>query len=128
MIKTILILEDNLLVLSKLLEQLGILEYEISQEFSLIILTTAQQVQDYINSNPKAHFDVIILDRSCKTGGTFHILDFDRFGPEKIISISSARGNNNDALERGVKTAVLKDYNDIEKFTLDVVKEIKLLL
>jgi len=51
--KTILILEDNLKVLSKLLDKLFELEQNQPYELSTIVLTNHQQVEDYINTNPK---------------------------------------------------------------------------
>ena len=60
--KTILILEDNLQVLSKLLERLYKLEGDQPNELSVIVLTNGQQVQDYINTNPKASFDISLID------------------------------------------------------------------
>ena len=69
LIKKILILEDNLLILSKILAKLEIVEQDQPYLLSLVILTDSQQVEDYINNNPKANnFDIIILDRDCKLG------------------------------------------------------------
>ena len=65
-IKSILILEDNLKVLSKILDKLYVLEGDQPFEFSVMALTTSLQVEEYINSNPKANFDIILLDRDCK--------------------------------------------------------------
>ncbi len=87
--KTILILEDNLKVLSKLLDKLYTLEGSQPNELSLIVLTNGQQVQDYINSNPKAEFDIALLDFDDKLGRSFHALEIEKFGAEKIIGISS---------------------------------------
>ena len=72
--KTILILEDNLKVLSKLLDKLYTLEGDQPNELSVIVLTNGQQVQDYINSNPKAEFDIALLDFDDKLGRSFHTL------------------------------------------------------
>ena len=94
--KSILILEDNLKVLSKILDRLFVLEGDQSFELCVMILTTSSQVEDYINSNPKAKFDIILLDRDCKIGGSFHVLDIERFGKEKIIGISSIEEFNNE--------------------------------
>ena len=49
--KTILILEDNLPTLSKLLEKLAVLEDDQPYDFSLIVLTSHKQVEKYINSD-----------------------------------------------------------------------------
>lgn len=124
-IKKLLILEDNLLVLSKLLAELELLEQDQPYSFSLIILTDYQQVEDYINNNPKANFDIIILDRDCKLNGSFHNLNFERFGVEKVISISSVPEYNEDVRKRGVTKIVLKDIYDYDKFAKDVIDVVK---
>lgn len=126
--KTILILEDNLGVLSKLLDRLYKLEQDQPNELNLIILTSYKQVEDYINTNPKAHFDIVLLDRDCKLGKSFHILDIERFGADKIISISSVPEWNKDAEKRGIRRVILKDYAALDDFADKVVKEIEVML
>lgn len=123
--KEILILEDNLHVLSVLLEKLYKLEGDQSNELSIMVLTNTEQVQTYVNSNAKANFDIIILDRDCKLNKSFHILDIERFGAEKVISISTVPEYNQEARKRGVKRIVLKDLKDIDEFARKVVKEVE---
>lgn len=123
--KTILILEDNLKVLSKILDRLSVLEQDQPYEFSVIVLTTHLQVEDYVNNNTNATFDIILLDRDCKLNESFHILDIERFGADKVISISSIEEYNNEAKERGVKRVVLKDLQHIDEFAEKVVKEVE---
>lgn len=123
--KTILILEDNLQVLSKLLDRLYKLEGEQPNELSIIVLTNGQQVQDYINSNPKASFDIALIDYDDKLGRTFHILEIERFGAEKIIGISSVPKWNLEAEKRGVKRLILKDYAKLDEFADEVTKEVE---
>lgn len=125
LIKRILILEDNLLVLSKLLANLELLEQDQPYSLSLVILTDFQQVEDYINNNPKATFNIIILDRDCKLGGSFHNLNFERFGADKVISISSVPEYNREAKKRGVKRIILKDLKYIDNFADKVAKEVR---
>jgi|SRR3989344_4751828 len=122
--KTILILEDNLKVLSKLLDKLYTLEGDQPNELSVIVLTNGQQVQDYINSNPKAEFDIALLDFDDKLGRSFHTLEIERFGAEKVISISSVLKWNEKAEKRGVKRVILKDYAKMDEFVDQVVKEV----
>lgn len=122
--KTILILEDNLKILSKLLDKLYTLEGEQPNELSVIVLTNGQQVQDYINSNSAANFDICLLDTDDKLGRSFAILEFERFGPEKIIAISSVPKWNKEAQKRGVKRIILKDYAKVDEFTDQVIKEV----
>ena len=123
--KSILILEDNLKVLSKILDRLFVLEGDQSFELCVMVLTTSSQVEDYINSNPKAKFDIILLDRDCKIGGSFHVLDIERFGKEKIIGISSIEEFNNELKQKGIDKIILKDLKDMDKFVDEVVEEIK---
>jgi len=122
--KSILILEDNLKVLSKILDRLFILEGDQSFELCVMVLTTSSQVEDYINSNPKANFDIILLDRDCKIGGSFHVLDVERFGKVKIIGISSIEEFNNKLKQKGIDKIILKDLKDMDKFADQVVEEI----
>lgn len=123
--KNILILEDNLQVLSKLLDKLYVLEQDQPYDFTLIALTTGQQVQEYVHNNPNASFDVIILDRDDKLNDSFHVLDVERFGPKKVIAISSVPQYNTEAKRRGVKRVVLKDFKALDIFVDRVVKEVE---
>lgn len=120
--KTILILEDDLKTLSKILNNLAKLEEDQPFYFSLVVLTDYTQVEDYINDNPKAKFDIILLDRDCKKGGSFHILNLEKFGVDKVISISSVPEYNTQVQQRGVTKVILKDYQYLDKFAEDVVK------
>jgi hypothetical protein len=122
--KTILILEDNLKVVSKILDYLYELEQDQPYDFSVIVLTTYQQVEDYINSNPKANFDIILLDDDCKLNQSFHILDLERFGADKVIAISSVKDYNEKAKKRGVKRVIEKDLANIDSFVKKLVEEI----
>lgn len=106
------------------MDRLYTLEGDQPNELSVIILTNSQQVQDYINSNPKADFDIILLDFDDKLGRSFHALEIERFGPEKIIGISSVPKWNEEARKRGVKRIILKDYAKMDEFADQVVKEI----
>jgi len=74
--------------------------------------------------NPKADFDIILLDFDDKLGRSFHALEIERFGPEKIIGISSVPKWNEEARKRGVKRIILKDYAKMDEFADQVVKEI----
>lgn len=120
--KTILILEDDLKTLSKLLLNLAKLEEDQPFYFSLVVLTDYSQVEDYINDNPKAKFDIILLDRDCKQGGSFHILNLEKFGVDKVISISSVPEYNAQIQLRGVTKVVLKDYQYLDEFAENVVR------
>lgn len=123
--KTILILEDDLRTLSKLLEKLSKVEDDQPYSFSLIILTDYTMVEEFINKDPMPKVDLILLDRDCKLGGSFHVLDIEKIGAEKVIAISSVPEYNQQAKKRGVKKSVLKDYKTLDKFSDDVASEIE---
>lgn len=123
--KNILILEDNHKAVSKILEKLAKLEEEQPFDFSTVILSNFLQVQELINKNPTIDFDIILLDRDCKLGGSFHVLDIERLGPEKVIAISSVPNFNEELRKRGVKRVVLKDNWNLDDFSTAVVKEIE---
>lgn len=124
-VKKILILEDNYKVLSKLLEKLSILEDKQPFEFSLTILNDSEQVENLISNNPRAKFDIILLDRDCKINKSFHILDIEGFGVEKVIGISSVPRFNKQLQDRGVKRVVEKDFLHTDKFVDKVVAEVE---
>ncbi|MCL4200396.1 hypothetical protein KJZ67_03575 [Patescibacteria group bacterium] len=126
--KTILILEDDLRTLSKILDRLSVLEDDQPYQFSMVILTNYLQVENYVNENPKADFDMILLDRDCKLGGSFHVLDLERLGPEKVIAISSVPKWNEEAKKRGVTVVVEKDYKNLDTFADAVLASVEKML
>lgn len=124
----ILILEDDFEAVSKIMAELYKLEGHFAPyDFDVTVLSTYESVEKLINPQDKNSYDVILLDRDCKLGGSFHILDMEKFGPEKIISISSTPTWNEEAEARGVKRIVPKSFSDLEGFAVDisvVIKEI----
>jgi len=126
--KTILILEDNLKVLSRILDGLFELEQDQPYDLSVIVLTNHKQVEDYVNTNPKAQFDIVLLDRDCKLNNSFHILDIERFGADKVIAISSVPEYNKEAKQRGVKRVILKDLKNIDEFAKRAVDEVEIMI
>ncbi len=126
----ILILEDDLGTLAKLFEKLAHLEDGHADKglmISTVVLSEYQQVEDLINKS-KLDFDVIFLDRDCKAGGSFHILDIEAIGVDKTISISSIPQYNEEASKRGVKHIVWKDYQKLDDFSDKVIKELEEIL
>ncbi len=126
----ILILEDDLETLSILLSKLSLFEKELEvnspqRDFSVVTLSEYTQVEEYINKNGEFKFDVVLLDRDCKAGGSFHVLDIEAIGADKIISISSMPQYNEEAVKRGVKYVVWKDYQYLDDFADQVVKQIE---
>ena len=121
----ILILEDDIRALSFLINRISQFE-EKSNDFdiALTVLSEYIQVEEYINKT-NMNFDIILLDRDCKSCGSFHILDFEKVGVNKIISISTMPEYNEEAQKRGVKRIVHKDHDCIEDFADKVVVEIK---
>ena len=126
----ILILEDDLETLSLLLKKLHLLEEKLAnsatpKDFSVVTLSEYNQVEELINKSNNLEFDVILLDRDCKAGGSFHVLDIERFGADKVISISSIPNYNEEAKARGITRVVWKDYQNLESFADKVIDEIE---
>ena len=125
----ILILEDDLETLSVLLKKLSLLEKDLEEsslprDFSVVTLSEYTQVEEYINKNKEQKFDAVLLDRDCKAGGSFHVLNISAIGADKIISISSMPQYNEEAVQRGVKHVVWKDYQNLTDFAGKVIKEL----
>lgn len=122
----ILILEDDFEAVSKIMTELYKLEGHFAPyDFDVTVLSSSLQVKKLINPQDKDAYDVILLDRDCKIQGSFHDLDIEKFGPEKIISISSTPTWNEEAKARGVKRIVPKSFSDLGGFAQKVAGEIK---
>ena len=107
----ILILEDHLGTLSVIfgvLRSLG--------NFHPMVLSKSTQVKKLIN-NANLHFDVILLDHFCAEGGSFHVLDIERFGVNKVIGISSSPTCNSNLKNIGVKRIINKDVHKLDEFS-----------
>lgn len=131
--KRILILEDDLLTLSVLLRKINLLEEELlkdnpPKDIAITTLAEYTQVEEYLNKTNHIKFDVILLDRDCKACGSFHCLDFEKYGKDKIISISSTPQWNKEAVKKGVGRVIFKDFSQLEKFTDKVIGEIRRML
>src|SRR3990172_38017 len=129
----ILILEDDLETLSLILKKLYLLEEELEHAespkvLSVVTLSEYTQVEDYINKSKEFKFDIVLLDRDCKAGGSFHVLDIEKFGADKVISISSIPDYNEEAKARGITRVVWKDYQNLEGFAETVIQEVKKIL
>jgi hypothetical protein len=128
----ILILEDDLKALSVLMGKLFDLEEELyantdPNDIAVTVFSEYTQVRDYLNSINN-NFDVILLDRDCKAGGSFHVLDLEKYDPKKIISISTYPEYNEKAKKRGVTRVVRKDYDNLDKWGEELIDTIKELL
>jgi hypothetical protein len=94
-------------------------------DFDVTVLSTYEAVEKLVNPQPADAYDVILLDRDCKMAGSFHILDMEKFGVNKIISISSTPTWNEEAKARGVTRVVPKSFSDLEGFAKNISEEIR---
>lgn len=126
----VLILEDDLETLSVIMKSLFTLEEELvnKPDFAVTVFSEYTQVEDYLNKIESPNFDIILLDRDCKMCGSFHVLDFEKFGKDKIISISSTPEWNEEAEAAGIKIIVPKDYSNLDDFGGRLIPEIKSLI
>jgi len=127
----ILILEDDLETLTKIMEGLTKLENSMIGErfdFALTIFSEYTQVEDYLNHIEEPNFDVILLDRDCKLGGSFHVINIKKFGVDKFIAISTQPEYNATVAKLGIKRIVRKDYEKLSEFAGDLMVEIKSLI
>lgn len=124
----ILILEDDLKTLAVIMDELFRMEESLIEkrlDFAVTTFSEYTQVQDYLNQISEPNFDIILLDRDCKLGGSFHVINIKKFGAEKFIAISTQPEYNEIAIKMGVKRIVRKDYGRLEEFATNFAKEIK---
>jgi len=125
----ILILEDDFEAVSKIMAELYTLEGHFApMDFDVTVLSTYEAVEKLVNPQKANAYDVILLDRDCKIAWSFHILDMEKFGVDKIISISSTPTWNEEAERRGVTRIVPKSFSDLEGFAKNVAEEIRNIL
>ena len=120
----ILILEDDLETNQKILNILREIEDEKKVIFGVTVLPDYIQTEEFINKNPQIKFDVLLLDRDCYLGGSFHVINLNNFDKEKVISISSVPGYNRKAQEMGVKRTILKDFQNLDIFKVKLKKNL----
>lgn len=107
------------------MDHLTKLEDKLSKKISVTIFSEYWQVEEHLNTETKEKFDFILLDRDCKLGGSFHILDLSRFPSSIIIGISSVPNYNQELRNKGVKLIVDKDYNKLDEFANKVIQTIE---
>jgi hypothetical protein len=112
----ILILENNLTVVAHLLRAFNRAGVAIHP----IIVPNSHLVETYINPS-NLIYDYILLDQASPTG-SFHIFDIAKFGPSRVIGISSVASQNRQLFNRGVKYVIDKDYQNLDRFSSNVVK------
>lgn len=123
----ILLLEDDLQTVATLTQHLSELESALQDDnidLSLVVLSEYTMVEQYINSDKQHPYDIILLDRDCKAGGSFHTI-FTNADPTKIISISSMPQWNEQAERKGVTRIVWKDYSNLRLFAENVMEHVK---
>jgi hypothetical protein len=122
----LLILEDDIETLSVLLRYIAELEDKLypEQEIDITVFSNYKQVETLVNTQPGNMYDVVLLDRDCKLAGSFHVLDIEKIGSERIISISSTPQWNTEAQKRGISRVVFKDFFDLETFAGGVISEL----
>ena len=123
----ILVLEDDLETLSVIMKVFKNLEDKLlkgdeKRDVAVTVFSEYTQVENYLNILDESKFDVVLLDRDCKLGGSFHALDFDKFGKDKIIGISSVPEYNENLIKEGVDTVTLKEYSNLEEFAFNLKK------
>jgi hypothetical protein len=120
----VLVLEDDIRSLRFILAALDELGDEKKADIAVTILSDHIQVREYVNKNPEISYDILLLDRDCFLGGSFHTVDLSRFDKEHAISISSIFENNQQAIKMGVKRVVRKDYDNLADFKDRIKQEL----
>lgn len=123
----VLVLEDDLETLSVIMNVLKDLENKLlksdeRRDVAVTVFSEYTQVEDYLNKLEESKFDVVLLDRDCKLGGSFHTLDLNKFGKDKIIGISSVPEYNDHLVKVGVKTTISKDYLMLDTFASQLLE------
>jgi DNA segregation ATPase FtsK/SpoIIIE-like protein len=127
----ILLLEDDLETVTVLTHRLYMLEHELEakgMDLSLVVLSEYSMVEQYINPDTEHTYDIVLLDRDCKAGGSFHALNLDKFDLDRVVSISSTPEWNKLAESRGIKRVVHKTFDDLNGFAENVLAHIRELL
>ena len=121
----ILVLEDDLETMEKIFSVLRKIEEEEKLIFGTTVIPDYIQVEELINKNPQVKFDILLLDRDCFLGGSFHNVNLKNFDIDKVISISSVPAYNDHAKAMGVIRMASKDYADLNTFADNLEKELK---
>ena len=124
----ILILEDDLKTLSVIMDVLAQLEEDLRYNFLVTVYSTYKDVEEIVNKVNLQKFDMILLDRDCKLGGSFHVLNIEKIDPNKIVSISAIYKYNEEALARGVRRVITKDHDNLKIFALQLSEQVRLFL
>ena len=98
------------------------------RDVAVTVFSEYTQAEDYLNKLEESKFDVVLLDRDCKLGGSFHVLNLDKFGKDKIIGISSVPEYNEILQRSGVLRTITKEYSNLELFAKRLVDVIQITL
>jgi DNA translocase FtsK/SpoIIIE-like protein len=112
----ILLLEDDLETIQQLVLFFKNLESATEISFAVTVLSEYFQVEQYLNPAKENIFDIILMDRDCFNGGSFHCLDLKMYPVDRIIGISSFTQYNDELREKGVKRFAEKDYSNVRTF------------
>ena len=124
----ILILEDDLETVEKIFSVLRKIEEEKGVAFEVTVIPDYIQTEEFINKNPQIKFDILLLDRDCFLGGSFHNINLENFNKDKVVSISSVPEYNLEAQKMGVNRTIHKDYSNLQSFADKLKKEIIILM
>ena len=116
----VLLIEDNPIVISGL-------RRAITKNFAnaeVLSVTSPDEVLAKVNNQPVGSWEIILLDFVYSAGtGNFHVFDIEKFGPQRVISISSTGFGNQAAQSRGVTHVKPKSYLHFNKFLRDTIEE-----
>lgn len=116
----VLLIEDNPIVISGL-------RRAITKNFAnaeVLSATSPDEVLAKVNNQPVGSWEIILLDFVYSAGtGNFHVFDIEKFGPQRVISISSTGFGNQAAQSRGVTHVKPKSYLHFNKFLRDTIEE-----
>jgi spore coat polysaccharide biosynthesis predicted glycosyltransferase SpsG len=126
--KRILILEDNLRVLSVLIKTIKEIEQELNENIAVSVISEGEKAGLFEEDLKEDLFDVVLLDRYSKGKKDFHQVVTEFVNPQKVISISSMPQANQLAIDKGVLLSVTKDYSDLKLFGEKVKKSINQIL
>lgn len=120
----ILVLEDDISSLGHIFQVLENVEQKTGAMIAVTILPDYKKTETYINNNPEIKYDILLLDRDCFMGGSFHAVDLSLFDLDKVISISSVPEYNTQAQSKGVSHAIWKDYQNLDLFSQALEKKL----
>jgi hypothetical protein len=120
----VLVLEDDLEALEHIMCVLKEVSLEIQKLIGVTVLPDYVQTEEFVNKNPQIKYDILRLDRDCFLGGSFHTVNLNNFDKDKVISISSVPDWNKEAKDKGIRTIVYKDFDDLEYFHKFLKREI----